>query len=53
MVPHRGSRRVIEALPETTYELLPGVGHCPQIEAAERFAELLVEFMTAPAARAA
>src|SRR4051812_9951367 len=53
MVPHRGSRRVIEALPETTYELLEGVGHCPQVEAAERVVELLVEFLARPARRAA
>jgi pimeloyl-ACP methyl ester carboxylesterase len=44
MVTHRGARRIIEALPDTTYELLQGVGHCPQVEAAERVAQLLLEF---------
>jgi pimeloyl-ACP methyl ester carboxylesterase len=41
MVRHRGSRKVIEALPETDYELLEGVGHCPQVEAPERVVALL------------
>jgi pimeloyl-ACP methyl ester carboxylesterase len=53
MVTHRGARQVTEALPETTYELLEGIGHCPQIEAPERLAELLLEFLAAPSARAA
>jgi pimeloyl-ACP methyl ester carboxylesterase len=53
MVPHKGSRRLMEALPETTYELLLGVGHCPQVEAADRVAELLEEFLARPARRAA
>jgi pimeloyl-ACP methyl ester carboxylesterase len=53
MVPARGSRRVIEALPETTYELLEGIGHCAQVEAPDRVADLLLEFLAAPARRAA
>jgi pimeloyl-ACP methyl ester carboxylesterase len=44
MVTHRGARVVTEALPDTRYELLEGIGHCPQIEAAERVAELLLGF---------
>ena len=44
MVSHSGARRVTEALPETTYELLPGIGHCPQIEAADDVARLLLSF---------
>jgi pimeloyl-ACP methyl ester carboxylesterase len=44
MVPSRGSRRIIEALPETTYELIERCGHCPQVEEPERFARLLMEF---------
>lgn len=51
MVSHRGARRVVEALPQTAVELLPGCGHCPQLEEPERFAELLLAF--AVAARAA
>ena len=47
MVPHRGSRHVIGALPHTTYELLPGCGHCPQIEEPDRFVELLLAFAAA------
>jgi pimeloyl-ACP methyl ester carboxylesterase len=44
MVPHRGARKVIEALPGTKLELLPGAGHCPQIEVPERIGELIAEF---------
>jgi pimeloyl-ACP methyl ester carboxylesterase len=53
MVTHRGARLITEALPETTYELLEGVGHCPQLEAPDRVAELLLEFLAAPSQRAA
>jgi pimeloyl-ACP methyl ester carboxylesterase len=53
MVTHRGASLITEALPETTYELLEGIGHCPQIEAPERLAALLLEFLEAPSARAA
>jgi pimeloyl-ACP methyl ester carboxylesterase len=53
MVTHRGAARVTEALPATTYELLEGVGHCPQVEAPARVAELLVGFAAAPRRRAA
>jgi pimeloyl-ACP methyl ester carboxylesterase len=53
MVPHRGARRVMEALPDTTYELLDGVGHCPQVEAPERVFALLCEFLESPRAKAA
>src|SRR3954447_8339238 len=53
MVSHKGAQRVLDALPDTTYELLEGVGHCPQVEAADRVAELLEEFLARPARRAA
>jgi pimeloyl-ACP methyl ester carboxylesterase len=53
MVTHRGARVITEALPETTYELLEGVGHCPQIEAPERVAELLLEFLASPSRKVA
>jgi pimeloyl-ACP methyl ester carboxylesterase len=53
MVTHRGARLVTEALPETTYELLEGIGHCPQVEAADAVARLLLEFADAPSQRAA
>ena len=53
MVTHRGAQIITEALPETTYELLEGVGHCPQIEAADRLGALLLEFAAEPEQRAA
>jgi pimeloyl-ACP methyl ester carboxylesterase len=53
MVSHSGAQRVLDALPDTGYELLEGVGHCPQVEAPERVVALLVEFLAAPAQRAA
>jgi pimeloyl-ACP methyl ester carboxylesterase len=40
----RGASRVLDAVPGSRLELLRGVGHCPQIEAADRFAELLLGF---------
>jgi pimeloyl-ACP methyl ester carboxylesterase len=52
MVSSSGAERVIADLPETQVELLPGIGHCPQIEAADRVAELLLSF-PAPLRRAA
>jgi pimeloyl-ACP methyl ester carboxylesterase len=42
MVSHSGARVVTQALPDTEYEVLEGVGHCAQVEAAERVAELLL-----------
>ncbi len=45
MVSHTGSERVVAALPDTTYELIAGCGHCPQLEEPDRFAELLLEFI--------
>jgi pimeloyl-ACP methyl ester carboxylesterase len=53
MVPARGSRRIIDALPETTYELVEDCGHCPQVEEPDRFVRVLLEFAAAPAQRAA
>jgi pimeloyl-ACP methyl ester carboxylesterase len=53
MVPSRGSRRILDALPETTYELIEECGHCPQIEEPDRFVHVLLEFASAPAERAA
>jgi pimeloyl-ACP methyl ester carboxylesterase len=50
MVSHRGARLVSEALPDTTVELLDGIGHCPQVEAPERVADLLAAFVADPAA---
>ncbi len=44
LVFHRGAQEVIDAVPGTRLELLRGIGHCPQVEAPERFTELLLEF---------
>lgn len=55
MVPHRGSRRVLEALAGregVAYELIESCGHCPQIEEPDRFARLL-DFAAAPGAAVA
>jgi len=43
MVSHKGSRHLVAALPEMRYELLAGIGHCPQIEANDRCAAILLE----------
>ena len=44
MVFSKGSEHIVAALPEAQVELLPRCGHCPQIEATERLAELLRGF---------
>ncbi len=44
LVFHRGAQRVLDAVPGSRLELLPGVGHCPQVEAPARVCELLLEF---------
>jgi pimeloyl-ACP methyl ester carboxylesterase len=49
----RGAKRVLEAVPDARLELLEGIGHCPQVEASERFAQLLLDFGGQPAAAAA
>jgi pimeloyl-ACP methyl ester carboxylesterase len=54
MVTHEGARHILDALPDTTYARLDGVGHCPQVEAPARFVTALEEFtatLTADAAR--
>jgi pimeloyl-ACP methyl ester carboxylesterase len=53
LVFHRGAERVLNEVPGARLELLPGVGHCPQVETPERFTELLLEFIEAPAVAAA
>lgn len=49
MVTHKGSRHLVEALPALHYELLPDCGHCPQLEATDRFVELLLQVAVEPA----
>lgn len=56
MVPARGSRLVLDALGGRdgfAYELIERCGHCPQIEAADRFVAVLEAFAQRPAAAAA
>lgn len=47
MVGPRGSRHLLEALPATRYELLRGIGHCPQLEAPELTTDLVTGFANA------
>ena len=44
LVFHRGAERVLDVVPDSRLELLPGIGHCPQVEAPDRLTELLLEF---------
>jgi pimeloyl-ACP methyl ester carboxylesterase len=53
LVFHRGAERVLAAVPGARLELLEGIGHCPQLEAPDRFAELLLDFSAEPAAAVA
>lgn len=50
---HHGAQRVLDAVPGSRLELWPGIGHCPQVEAPERFTELLLEFIERPLAAVA
>jgi pimeloyl-ACP methyl ester carboxylesterase len=53
LVFHRGAERILAAVPDSRLELLKGVGHCPQVEAPVRFAELLLDFCGEPERAAA
>ena len=48
LVFHRGARQVLDAVKGSRLELLPGVGHCPQVEAPDRLTELLLAFGEEP-----
>jgi pimeloyl-ACP methyl ester carboxylesterase len=41
---HRGAQRILDAVPGSQLELMPGIGHCPQVEAPDRFTDVLVAF---------
>ena len=42
---HGSAQQILEAVAESRLELLPGIGHCAQVEAPQRFAELLLAFV--------
>ncbi|MEX2194085.1 MAG: alpha/beta fold hydrolase [Thermoleophilaceae bacterium] len=44
MVYASGAKRVVDAVPGARAEIIEDCGHCPQLEAPERFAELLLAF---------
>jgi pimeloyl-ACP methyl ester carboxylesterase len=50
LVYHRGAEKVLSTVPGSRLELLHGIGHCPQVEAPDRFTELLLGFSSAPEA---
>jgi pimeloyl-ACP methyl ester carboxylesterase len=49
----RAAQKLLEAVPQARLELLSGIGHCPQIEASDRFARIVLDFVGAPVADAA
>jgi pimeloyl-ACP methyl ester carboxylesterase len=44
LVPPAGARRVLEAVPSSRLVTLEGCGHCPQLEAPDRIADLVADF---------
>lgn len=42
MVPHSGSAKLLEAVPESRLEMLDACGHCPQIEDPKGLVELIL-----------
>jgi pimeloyl-ACP methyl ester carboxylesterase len=44
LVFHRGAQRILDAVPKARFELLEGIGHCPQVEAPDRVTQMLLEF---------
>jgi len=49
---HQGAREIIDRVPGARLELLPGIGHCPQVEAPQRLTDLVLEFGAGLAAAA-
>jgi pimeloyl-ACP methyl ester carboxylesterase len=44
LVFHRGARRILDEVPGARLELMRGIGHCPQVEAPDKFAQILIDF---------
>lgn len=44
---HTGAQAIIDSVAGARLELLPGIGHCPQVEAPSRLTELVLEFSDA------
>ena len=53
LVFHQGADQLLTTVPGSRLELLRGIGHCPQVEAPDRFVELLLQFDSEPTALAA
>jgi len=46
MVYSRGAQKLLDQVPGSRLELIPDCGHCPQIEARDRFVAVLLEFVS-------
>jgi pimeloyl-ACP methyl ester carboxylesterase len=44
LVLYKGAQRILDEVPGAQLELMPGIGHCPQVEAPDRFARILLDF---------
>jgi pimeloyl-ACP methyl ester carboxylesterase len=44
LVFHRGAQKILDVVPSARFELLEGIGHCPQVEVPHRVTKLLLEF---------
>jgi pimeloyl-ACP methyl ester carboxylesterase len=53
LLSHAGAEQILDQVPGAKLELLPGVGHCAQVEAPQRFSQLLLEFVAELQPRAA
>ncbi len=48
ILPVKHSGRAAALIPDAELELLPGIGHCPQMEAAEQFNQRLIAHLARP-----
>ena len=46
----QASARYRKELPRADWVLLDGIGHCPQVEAPDKFARILIDFSSEPTA---